>query len=327
MPAPAPPSARAKANVSRLHDPLRPRNPLVQRRWLLAGVAFIVLGAFAALYFALALLFWQGQWQLIFHPARLVAATPANAGVPFEEVRFDTTETGQTLLDGWWVPAAPSASNASQPGTSQPGTAQPGKIHSGAAKPAESATILYLHDARGSLSDAMPDILALHALGVNVFAFDPRGYGKSQWARPSEARWSDDAEAALAYLASLRHVPLQNVILVGRGLGGTIAANLTSRHPELRSLVMIDPQPPALGLLQTPRWTHILPIRLLAHDRFDPAHALHSEALDKLFLLAPASPAPTYVENAAAPVTVVENTTLADPRARAALTQLLIDRR
>lgn len=312
MPVPAQPSARANADASHLHDPLQPRNPLVQRRWLLGGVAFILVGALAALYFALALLFWQGQWQLIFHPSHVVAATPASTGVPFEEVRFDSTEAGQTLLDGWWVPAPASASNASQPG---------------AAKAAESATILYLHDARGSLSDALPDILALHALGVNVFAFDPRGYGKSEWAKPSEARWQDDAAAALAYLESLRHVPLQNVILVGRGLGGTTAANLTSRHPELRSLIMIDPQPPTLGLLQAPRWTHILPVRLLAHDRFDPAHVLKSQAVDKLFLLPPGSAAPAYIENAAAPVTVVEAATLADARARTALTQLLTDRR
>jgi pimeloyl-ACP methyl ester carboxylesterase len=283
----------------------------VQRRWLLGGVAFIVVGAFAALYFALALLFWQGQWQLIFHPSRVVNATPASAGVPFEEVRFDSSETGHTLLDGWWVPSAPT---------------QPGMPEAGAVKAAGSATILYLHDARGSLSDALPDILALHTLGVNVFAFDPRGYGKSEWARPSEARWQDDAQAALAYLASLRHVPPQNVILVGRGLGGTTAANLTGHHRELRSLVMIDPQPPTLGLLESPRWTHILPVRLLARDRFDPSPALKSQAVDKLFLVAPGSPPPTYVENAAAPVTVVEASSVTDPRAKAALEQLLMDR-
>jgi pimeloyl-ACP methyl ester carboxylesterase len=303
MPPPAQPPARAKAEASHLHDPLRPRNPLVERRWLLGGVAFIVVGAFAALYFALALLFWQGQWQLIFHPSHAVNATPASAGVPFEEVRFNSSETGQTLLDGWWVPATTSPV--------------------GATKAAASVTILYLHDARGSLSNALPDILALHALGLNVFAFDPRGYGKSEWAKPSEARWRDDAEAALAYLASLRHAPLQNVVLVGRGLGGTTAANLTSHHPELRSLVMIDPQPPTLGLLAAPRWTHILPVRLLARDHFDPSHALRSEAVDKLFLVAPGSAAPAYIENAAAPVTVLETPTLADARARAAITQLL----
>ena len=304
MPAPAQPSARAKAKASPVHDPLRPRNPLVKRRWLVGGIAFILGGAFAALYFALALLFWQGQWQLIFHPSHLVATTPANAGVPFDDVRFDTTETGQALLDGWWVPAQASDSPAS-------------------ARAAASATVLYLHDARGSLSDALPDILALHASGANVFAFDPRGYGRSEWVRPSEARWLDDAEAALAYLASLRHVPLQNVVLVGRGLGGTAAANLTSHYPELRKLIMIDPQPPTLDLLEAPRWTHILPVRLLARDRFDPSHALKSQAVDKLFLLEPGSAAPPYVENAAAPVNVVEGATLADPRARAALAQLL----
>jgi uncharacterized protein len=306
MPPPAHASARTKAGASHLHDPLRPRNPLVKRRWLFVAVALVLVGGFAALYFAIALLFWQGQWQLIFHPSHLVAATPANAGVPFDEVRFDSTETGQTLLDGWWIPAAPQTE---------------------AAKSAHNVTILYLHDARGSLSDALPDILALHAFGVSVFAFDPRGYGKSEWARPSEARWRDDAEAALAYLASLRHVPLQNVILAGHGLGGTIAANLTSDHRELRSLIMIAPQPPTVSLLEAPHWTRILPVRLLANDRFDPSRALRSEGVSKLFLVAPGQVAPDYVDDAAAPSTILENTTLANLRASAAVEQLLTERR
>jgi pimeloyl-ACP methyl ester carboxylesterase len=299
MPVPVRSTPRAKTETSHRDDPLRPQNPLVERRWLLAGVAFILVGALTALYLALALLFWQGQWQLIFHPSHAVSTTPANAGVPFEDVRFDTTETGQPLLAGWWVPA----DSAANPGTA--------------------ATFLYLHDARGSLSGALPDVLALHGLGANVFAFDPRGYGKSEWAKPSEARWREDAEAALAYLASLRHVPPQRVVVVGRGLAGTTAANLTRQHPELRSLIMIDPQPPTLALLQAPGWTHLLPVPLLAHDRFDPSEALRSGAVDKLFLLAPGAVLPAYAQSAVAPATVLQNATITDPRAKAAIRELL----
>ena len=211
----------------------------------------MVLASLVAIYFAIGLLFWQGQWQLIFHPSHIVASTPSSEGMPFDEVRFDATETGQTRLTGWWVPA-------------------------GAGVSEKGPTILYLHDARGSLSDALPDIRALHALGSEVFAFDPRGFGKSEWAKPSEAHWNQDADAALYYLASIRHIGPSQVIVIGRGLGGTIAANLTIKHPEIKRLVMIDPQPPTLGLLEGPRWTHILPVRLLARDRFNPSAALSS---------------------------------------------------
>jgi uncharacterized protein len=254
----------------------------------------MVLASLVAIYFAIGLLFWQGQWQLIFHPSHIVASTPASEGMPFDEVRFDATETGQTRLTGWWVPPATGVSK-------------------------ERPTILYLHDARGSLSDALPDIRALHALGNDLFAFDPRGFGKSEWAKPSEARWNQDADAALDYLASIRHIGPSQVIVVGRGLGGTIAANLTIKHPEIKRLVMIDPQPPTLGLLKGPRWTHMLPVRLLARDRFDPSAALSSGSVDKLFVVASNATTPAYVASAAPPATAVHGAALDTPATAAAV--------
>jgi hypothetical protein len=275
-------------------DPLRPRNPLVSHQWILAGIGLMVVASLVALYFAIALLFWQGQWQLIFHPSHAVASTPANDGLPFDDVRFDATETGQTRLNGWWIPADASLSR-------------------------KQAAILYLHDARGSLADALPDLLALHALGKDVFAFDPRGFGKSEWAKPSEQHWDQDADAALYYLASVRHIGPSHLIVVGRGLGGTVAANLAMKHPQISSLVMIDPQPPVLGLLKTPRWTHILPVRLLARDRFNPERALSSRSLDKLFLLPASAAIPGYVNKAAPPVAIGHGIVLGDAETAAAL--------
>jgi hypothetical protein len=254
----------------------------------------MVVASLVAIYFAIALLFWQGQWQLIFHPSHEVNRTPASDGVAFDDVPFDATETGHTRLNGWWIPAEDNL-------------------------PRRQSAILYLHDARGSLSDALPDILALHALGENVFAFDPRGFGKSEWAKPSEHHWNQDADAALYYLASVRHIGPSHLIVIGRALGGTVAANLTHRHREIKSLVMIDPQPPTLGLLQAPRWTHILPIRLLARDRFNPAAALSSDSLNKLFLLPTDAASPGYVSKAAAPVASVHGTVLGNPETASAL--------
>jgi hypothetical protein len=281
---------------------LRPRNPLVTRRWLLGGIGIMVLASLAAIYFAIALLFWQGQWQLIFHPSHVVDKTPASVGIGFEDVRFDATETGQTRLNGWWIPADPKL-------------------------PHPPAAILYLHEARGSLSDALPDLAALHALGYDVFAFDPRGFGKSQWVRPSEHSWIQDAEAALYYLASVRHIGPSHLVLIGRGLGGAIAAGLTIPHPEIESLVMIDPQPPTLHLLDAPRWTHILPVRLLANDHFDPKRALGSSALDKMFLLPPNGTAPGYVAKAAPSAATVHTTVLDNAEATSALQQFLANSR
>jgi pimeloyl-ACP methyl ester carboxylesterase len=293
MPAPTRPTPSPYFN-----DPLRPRNPLVSHHWILAGIGLMVAASLVALYFAIGLLFWQGQWQLIFHPSHTVGSTPASASVPFDDVRFDATEIGHTRLNGWWIPADSSL-------------------------PSTPTAILYLHDVRGSLSDALPDILALHALGNDVFAFDPRGFGKSEWAKPSEHHWNQDADAALYYLASIRHIGPSHLIVVGRGLGGTVAANLTAKHSQIKSVVMIDPQPPVLGLLKAPRWTHILPVRLLARDRFNPARALDSRSLDKLFLLAPNAASPGYIPKAAPPAAIGHGVVLGDTQTVAALQRFI----
>ena len=80
---------------------------------------------------------------------------------------------------------------------------------------------------------------------------------------------------------------------------------------------------PTLGLLQAPRWTHVLPVRMLARDRFNPETALSSSALDKLFLLSPNMPIPDYVAKATPPATSVHSTALGDAETMAALQQFL----
>jgi pimeloyl-ACP methyl ester carboxylesterase len=125
----------------------------------------------------------------------------------------------------------------------------------------------------------------------------------------------------------VRHIGPSHLVVVGRGLGGTLGAGLAIRRPELSSLVMIDPQPPTLHLLDAPRWTHILPVRLLAKDHFDPRRALSSGSLDKLFLLPPDGTAPAYVAKAASPAATVHSTTLDSAEAASALRQFLANSR
>ena len=66
--------------------------PIVSGRWLLGAVALMVAAAALCGWCALCLLFWQGSWQLLYHPASAVARTPASAGLAFDSVGFAATD-------------------------------------------------------------------------------------------------------------------------------------------------------------------------------------------------------------------------------------------
>jgi hypothetical protein len=169
-----------------------PEPMVVSPRWLLSAFALTVLIAAVCGYATLCLLFYQGQWQLLFHPVRSIAARPA---VRFDDLRFDVDENGHPRLDGWYIPA----DSGSQYVTD---------------------TVLYLHDARGSLSDCVPVLTTLHSLGINVFAFDYRGFGVSDGAHPNERLATEDSIAAWTRLTDTRHIPPSHLVGCGSGVRG-----------------------------------------------------------------------------------------------------------
>jgi pimeloyl-ACP methyl ester carboxylesterase len=228
-------------------DPLAQQQPLVSGRWLFSAIFMVVGFAAVFAYLTLCLLFYQGQWQVVFHPSRTVAATPESVGLKYDDVRFDYTGTGLPQLAGWWIPAE--TDHAAQ-------------------------TLLFLHDGRGSLADTVPQLRILHSLGINLFAFDYRGFGKSSNDHPSETRVYEDADAAWAYLTDIRHVDPKSITLYGAGLGATIAAESALRHRESGGLILENPAPPALTLIEADARTNLLPTRWLFRDRFELAPKL-----------------------------------------------------
>lgn len=69
----------------------------------------------------------------------------------------------------------------------------------------------------------------LHAAGINVLAFDYRGYGRSTDAEPTERGVVDDAEAAYRFLRDSIGVPAERVVLHGHSLGGAVCTALAER--------------------------------------------------------------------------------------------------
>lgn len=229
--------------------------PTVSGRWLLGALLLTFVLAAGCAYGVLCLLFYQGQWQLLFHPSRSVQATPAAAGLRFDDIRFDVTDAGKPRLDGWWIPA-------------------PG---------AGAATILYLHGSRGSLSGCVPALAALHALGVNVFAIDYQGFGRSAGQHPTERLLDDDAVAAWTYLTDTRHIPARSIVVYGDGVGATLAARVAARFAPAGA-VLQDPNLPARQIFLSDARARILPLFLLQKEFLDPAADLARARVPRLFL-------------------------------------------
>jgi uncharacterized protein len=243
------PGKRATGNVrtgSVFEQAMRPRTtpaPTVSGRWLLTAVGAALLGAAVCAWGALCLLFWQGSWQLLYHPTSAVTRTPASVGLAFDAVRFATSEAGTPRLKGWWIPAA------------------------GARY--ERHTVLFLHGENGNLGDTVDELAVLHELGLNVLAFDYRGYGQSEFQRPSEQRWREDAESAVAYLTGTRHVAADTIVLDGKELGANLALEIAAAHPELAGVVVEEPIDAPLQAIFGDSRVRMVPAHALVRDRWD----------------------------------------------------------
>jgi uncharacterized protein len=214
--------------------------PTVSGKWLLSAVSIAIVAALICAWCTLCILFWQGSWQLLYHPASAVNRTPASMNLPFDSVGFATNAAGEPQLRGWWIPSSSQAR----------------------------FTAIYFHGADGNLGDSVNAVSRLHDSGLNVFAFDYRGYGQSHFAHPSETRWREDAESALSYLIGTRHIPADTIILVGKDLGANLALQVASAHAELAGVVLEAPlESPTAAIFNDAR-ARLVPARLLVSDRW-----------------------------------------------------------
>lgn len=158
---------------------------------------FWILLAVAAVYLLILLFVYYQQSSIIYHPQQAIVTTPESVGVPFEEVYFETED--ELTLHGWFISVDSTA-----------------------------PTVLFFHGNAGNISGRMETLKLFHRLGLNAFIFDYRGYGQSE-GRTTEKGTYRDATAAWDYLISERDIPKENIIIMGRSLGGSIAAWLSAR--------------------------------------------------------------------------------------------------
>ncbi len=155
-------------------------------------IVCVVLAAYAAI---CALVYFM-QARLLYFPSRTLAATPADAGLEYEEIAL-RAEDG-TRLSAWFLPAA-----------------------------AARGAILFCHGNAGNISHRLESLQLFHQLGFAVLIFDYRGYGQSAGS-PSEEGTAQDAAAAWQYLRRTRQLPPERIVVFGRSLGGAVAARLAA---------------------------------------------------------------------------------------------------
>ena len=123
----------------------------------------------------------------------------ALSGLPLEEVWF--TSADGTKLFGWYVEG-----------------------------PATSGVILWCHGNAGNIINRLENLSLLCQLGLSVFLFDYRGYGRSQ-GKPSEEGLYQDALGAYDYLTRTRMIRPERIVLFGRSLGAAVAGELAVQKP------------------------------------------------------------------------------------------------
>lgn len=239
--------------------------------WLLKAFAAVVLAAAACIYGTLCFLYSRGQWQFVLHPTR-ATGEPAASTNP---VHFAPNDTGQPQLTGQWLTAQAEG--------------RYGRL-----------TILFLPGGDGSLANSAATIAALHDLGLNIFAFDYRGYGFSANLHPSQQRMSEDAQAAWRYLTTTRGVPPSTIIPYGVGVGASLATSLATTHPEVPALILDSPHTDLLDSVrrESPR---LLPVSLLFRERFPLAEPLSGLRTPKLLLADAGAATPAAFAKAADP--------------------------
>jgi fermentation-respiration switch protein FrsA (DUF1100 family) len=215
--------------------------------------------ALLLIYLGLVVLLRVFEPRLIYFPGqqRTLIAPPDRLSLPVERVEIATEDS--VKLVGWAIP-----SDADSAGL----------------------WLLICHGNAGNLSefDRPLHYAGLRALGLNLLAFDYRGYGESG-GMPSEQGLYRDAAAAYRYLRVERGVLPERIVVFGHSLGSAVAVELVSRLP-------------AAGLILEGALTSVIdrgqelypyiPVRWIAGHRFGSLERMAQIRIPKLFLHAAA---------------------------------------
>lgn len=201
-------------------------------------LSLIILGFSLTLYIAICLLLRWKQTSFIFFPHNFIRATPQEYSLNYQDVWFNIDNE---KVHGWWIPSSEQFA----------------------------PVLLYFHG-NGSNNGDLVDIAAIfHNLGLSVLLVDYRGYGKSSPNFPNETRVYEDALAAWKYLTKDRQIKPENIFVYGHSLGGAVAIELATKHPEMAGLIIESTFTSIKDMATLDKFLQMFPLNLIVTQRFN----------------------------------------------------------
>ena len=185
---------------------------------------------------------WVMQPRLLYHPSQVLQTTPAAYDIQYEDVWMPVEAARHPEhLHGWWLPHPKNSVG----------------------------TLIYLHGADLNIGFNVAQAYWLRQLGFNVLLAEYRGYGWSEGSFPSETALYEDAEAALDYLVRAQGIQAGEIFVYGHSLGGAIAIDLATRHPDLAGIIVQNSFTSMADMVMRFDYSRWLPVRWIVHQRFE----------------------------------------------------------
>ena len=215
-------------------------------------------------YLSMGAYFWSTQDSKIFKPLsveRSKAARPDDFRTPPDlglEEREIPTNQPAFPINGFWSPTSVDAPVA-----------------------------LYLHGQEVTRHNNLHHTACLNKLGCNVLVIDYHGYGETfDQKKPTEESMCHDAEVAWDYLTRHLEIAPERILIYGHSLGGAIAIDLATRHPEAGGQVA---ESTFTSIKDMARWknclTYVLPLDLLLRHKFDSLEKIRENRLPPVLFI------------------------------------------
>jgi len=214
-------------------------------------------GVMAIAYLGLCVAIWKQQTRLIYFPSSLIETRPQAFDLPFQDVWLPLRSDGKVEhMHGWWIPA----------------------------NRVEQGVILYLHGNGLNIGANLVQAQRFHQLGWSVFLPDYRGYGQSEGGFPTEAKLYQDAATAWKYLTETRGIAANEIVLFGHSLGGAVAIELATHHPQIAGLIIQSSFSSMRAMVDHRGQFAIFPVGLILNQHFDSLNRVRSLPMPILYI-------------------------------------------